>query len=151
LLTKLQDERAKEILTFMPILRTELDDFIGKACEEKVTLTTQQIKDLSKLWVIAIRQTKKVALRPETVHDIWNPACWDEYSKTLSTAKPFKGSSALLTMCKQMARSSQIAIAAKDSADKVPTKRKVGDLDGGEEEPKETKEVKRKKIKKNKS
>lgn len=125
LLINLQGERSEEISDFMPSLRRSLFDFL---CDETISLNTHQMKDLLKVGMLAIRQTKK-ALSPGLIHTVWKPEIWVE----LAASKRFKPSPSLQAMCKQMARISQSPSITEttETGNKVAiTKRKVDECDG---------------------
>jgi DNA polymerase phi len=131
----------------MPSLRQALFDLACAACDGTASLNAQQMRDLLKLAMMAIHQTKKLA-EPEKIPLIWQPVIWDELCEKLLASKRFKNASPLKTTCKRLAQLSQSAAATKaGSSDKLSTKRKAEEVDGREK----PKEVKRKKIKKNKA
>jgi DNA polymerase phi len=139
----------------MRILYTALVDIITKACEEKLALTTSQMKDLLKLGLTALRQTQRIASSRDTLQTIWRPDTWDALRKKVLASERFKTSTAVQNMCLQMAKLSQGTISPKNSKSGhvetylesvVATKRKadIADVGGGSVA---TKESKRKKVK----
>ncbi|PSS32180.1 hypothetical protein PHLCEN_2v2053 [Hermanssonia centrifuga] len=134
--------RDTEILEFMPGLRNAVQESVRDACSEE-SLTAAQVKELLKLALSAIRQTKRVASQ-EQLHTIWEPSSWETLSSALASADRFKSSTALQTMCKQI---SQLVTEGKLSKAKAPGKRKVDSLEGEEEVAASPKKVKRKKTK----
>jgi DNA polymerase phi len=135
----------------MPSFCRSLYDFACGACNETISLNAHQMKDLLKVGMLAIRQTKRAITSPEKLSLIWKPAVWEELSLKLAASKRFKTSPSLHAMCKQMARISQspspTVTTNAGKFDTVATKRKVGRIEGSEEEPTGTNEVKRKKTK----
>ncbi|THG98713.1 hypothetical protein EW026_g3515 [Hermanssonia centrifuga] len=137
-----ETNRDTEILEFMPGLRNAVQESIRVACSEE-SLTATQVKELLKLALSAIRQTKRVASQ-EQLRTIWEPSSWETLSSTLASADRFKSSTALQTMCKQI---SQLVTEEKLSKAKASGKRKVDSLEGEEEVATSPKKVKRKKTK----
>src|ERR1700733_3938230 len=66
-----QEDRQQEILSFMPRLNAALADFLTEACDEKLTLTAPQMKELFKLGLAAVRQTQRVVSSQDTLRATW--------------------------------------------------------------------------------
>ncbi|KDQ59553.1 hypothetical protein JAAARDRAFT_127225 [Jaapia argillacea MUCL 33604] len=145
-------EKKDEALMFIPTLRRCLSDTVSAACGEIATLTSAQLKDIFKVGLLGIRQTKRIISSPDDLPNLWLPATWDSLRDQLSGTERFKASTALLGMCKQMAQTSrapgdQAATGTKAKAPKGPTtKRKAAEITaGGEGEGLVSKKAKRKK------
>jgi len=142
----------------MPSLRNALFGFISNACDDKFTLTVLQMKELFKLGLQAIRQTKRIASSPQPAHTtIWEPSSWDALSARLGASERFKSSPTLRRMCRQMAQTSQATTPStkpqssrKDDMTAAAAKRKAEVVSGDEEEVATSKKITRKKIKQNK-
>ncbi|GBE82630.1 hypothetical protein SCP_0410150 [Sparassis crispa] len=150
------DHRA-DILKFIPTLRRSLHDVISNACGDTPTLTPAQMKELLKLGLTAVRQTKRFASSPEEVFSSWDPSTWNVLAGKLAASDRFKSSTGLQTMCKQMAQlaseTAQADIKAKASSEKsksnnatVTAKRKVNTLEDVEDTVKVSKKIKRQKV-----
>jgi DNA polymerase phi len=150
--THISGDKSQEIRDFMLSLRQALFDLTSGACNETVSLNTQQMKDLFKVGLLGIRQTKKLMPSSEDVALVWDPSAWDVLSTKLAISSRFKDSSALRTMCKQMAQTSQLTPLSQPKgapAEKLANKRKLATT-GEDEEPTTSKHSKRKKISKSK-
>jgi DNA polymerase phi len=128
----------------MPALRQSLFDFISSACDGTVSLTTRQLKDLFKLGLIAIRQTKRIILTSDKIPVIWQPTIWDELHKKLASSRRFKTSTALQSMCQNMGQMSRASPQLKSEG---ASKRKADDTSGDEGVVVTSKKTKRKKAK----
>ncbi|TFY61434.1 hypothetical protein EVG20_g7059 [Dentipellis fragilis] len=146
----------EEILSFMPTLRETLSRTISKACDETST-TPAHLKEVFKLALLGVRQTKRVASKPEDIARTWKPATWTELHTKLGANERLKSSTALVGMCKQIIQMTQIQEGKKGKKNeksgkgeedgevvKMQGKRKIVD---GEEAP-SVKKVKRTKSKK---
>ncbi len=104
----------------MPSLRKALYDVILSAAEEKLVLSTPQMKELFKLGLLAERQTSINV--PDGVEAIWLPETWTALQSKISAAPRYKSSPALATLCGRMAKVTK----------KVTTKRKATEATGEE-------------------
>lgn len=129
----------------MTSLRNALFELISSACDDKVVLTSPQMKDLFKLALHAIRQTKRLAPSPADVTTIWEPSSWDALHSKLVASERFKSSVAIHTLCRQM---SQICSTVSPAKPGAVQKRKADEASEDEEELPVTKKVKRKKASK---
>lgn len=123
-----------------------------------MTLSTAQTKDLLKVTLAALRQTKKVLASSGALASVWKPKSWDLLHKKLATCERYKASTALASMSQQIIDLSQESPVTKKSkaASKqnglevpaVPAKRKAtsGEID----EDASALKAKRKKVKKTK-
>lgn len=140
----------------MTLLRKALLDFATKACDDKVILTSAQMKDLFKLTLVAIKQTQRVGDTPATTQEVWQSESWKTLRGQLQASARFKNSSALQKMC---ARIESMTSATpkppkkhkKDGLVPVAAKRKAEEEASGTEEIVETKKTKRKRVKKDRS
>ncbi|EIW84995.1 hypothetical protein CONPUDRAFT_47531 [Coniophora puteana RWD-64-598 SS2] len=122
----------EQFLSFMPALRDTIYETIVAACKSDKDFTAAQIKDILKLGLQAIRQTRKVDSSKCT--KIWKPSLWEELHQNLASSERFKTSTNLLSMCKQMQQTAKVSeTAASKKAKKAqvngeegkPAKRKV--------------------------
>ncbi|KJA27489.1 hypothetical protein HYPSUDRAFT_35394 [Hypholoma sublateritium FD-334 SS-4] len=98
-------ERNDEAIVFMPILSHLLIQVADKSCTDEGGLTAPQMKDLLKLALLAVRQTKRIF--PASTQSIWRSQAWLTFSKTLKTSR-FKASTGLHKMCEQLIRTSEV-------------------------------------------
>ncbi|KAF4608345.1 DNA-directed DNA polymerase [Pleurotus pulmonarius] len=113
-------DRRNKVESFMPSLRKALYDVILSAAEEKLVLSTPQMKELFKLGLLAERQTSVNV--PDGVEAIWLPETWTTLQTKISAAPRYKSSPALATLCGRMAKVTK----------KVTTKRKATEATGEE-------------------
>lgn len=141
----------------MTKLRQELIEVMSTACDEAATLNATQMKDLFKLALLAIRQTRRIVPQSSNVSAIWEPSTWDKLRQQLAGAEHFKTSTTLHAMCQQTIQTSQATIspvkskvAQKDVSSETPSgkRKKVGK--SSEDEEVTPKPTKRKKVKKDK-
>jgi DNA polymerase phi len=133
-----------EVSEFMTSLRKSLLDVATNACDEKVTLSAPQLKEVLKLGLVAVRQTQRIS--PKSIGEIWQTDSWIVLSKRLRSCH-FKASPQLITMCEQIA----LIVGSADGS--IPTektkktaKRKAPDSNGVDK-PAAAKRAKRKKVK----
>lgn len=84
----------------MPTLRASLLDLATKACADQSKVTAAQMKDLFKLVLAAVRQTRRYA--EATVVEIWQPESWTTLKDTMVKSSKFASSVALHKMCDQV-------------------------------------------------
>jgi len=125
----------------MRSLKTALHDFAEECCKETGSLSTAQMKELFKLALTGVRQTKR--LSPSIVQSVWEPTTWIALQQNVKTSPRFNTSPVLPKMCEQVARMSQNS----DEEKSKPTKRKADQVNGDDAAGKESKKSKRKKIK----
>ena len=138
-----------EAVAFMPLLRELLLDIAQESCSEKGNLTAAQMKEIFKLGLLGVRQTKR--LSPPSTQQIWEPKSWRSLRQTLETSR-LKASPALQKMCEQVARMSEDVRSGKPSTKSVNTvasKRKVEEVNGDVTAAPPPKKSKRKKVKGN--
>ncbi|KAJ3512520.1 hypothetical protein NLJ89_g3472 [Agrocybe chaxingu] len=118
-----------EAIAFMPQLRQLLLELAEDSCGEKDNLSTQQLKELLKLALLAVRQTKRIS---PTTQSIWEPKAWKSLQLKLRNCSRFKASTGLHKMCEQtahMAEGSEKDASKKQS--QAPTaKRKADEIKG---------------------
>ena len=136
----------------MTSLRTELHQVSSDACDGTMELTAPQLKDILKLVLSAVRQTKRISSSAQTVTATWEPSKWANLGDKLSESKRFGNSKGLSTMCKQIAQVCQTSTSAPDAPEvekkKVGKKRKAHQVNGvaeGKSEGKEEKKTKKRK------
>jgi DNA polymerase phi len=140
----------------MPKLRQEMIDTMTSACDGAATLNAAQMKDLFKLALLAIRQTRRVVPQSDDMSTIWEPSAWDNLRKKLGATERFKTSTALHAMCEQTIRALQVTSSPtkskgprKDIKSETPSAKRKKEVKGSEDEAKVTpKPTKRKKVKK---
>lgn len=131
----------------MPLLRELLLDLAQESCSEKGNLTAAQMKEIFKLGLLGVRQTKR--LSPSSTQQIWEPKSWRTLHQNLKMSR-LKASPALQKMCEQVARMSEDAPSGKPSAknaNPVASKRKVEEVNSDDVTATTPKKSKRKKVK----
>ena len=87
----------------MATLRKALLDTISNACsDDSSSVQPAHVKELLKLALVAVRQTKRVASSTDEAASTWQPAKWTALSSTLAANDRFKASVGLQAMCKQI-------------------------------------------------
>ncbi|OBZ75369.1 DNA polymerase V, partial [Grifola frondosa] len=151
-------DRGPEILAVMPVLRQAVYDVVSKECDSEPTLIPAQVKEVLKLGLVAVRQTKRVSSAGKEVATIWEPSSWETLATKLAGSERFKTSTGLQAMCKQIMNMVREAPAANSKTSgpqegaktkNVAAKRKVDTLDeeDGVTEPKKPKHKKARKAK----
>lgn len=150
-----QGDRKAEIVAFMPTLRKAILDTISPACEGESALQPSHVKDMLKLALVAVRQTKRVCSTGKELSSAWEPTQWSELSDRLSKSERFKASVGLQAMCKQIVQLLQVAKAdakavgqSKKEKGKAGAKRKAEDTVDDVEEGATTESGKKAKHKK---
>ncbi|CAL1703687.1 unnamed protein product [Somion occarium] len=146
-------DHKEEIISFMPSLRDAILAAVSKACTE-ASLTAAHVKEILKLAISAVRQSKRIVSSPEELATLWDPSSWEELSKNLATSDSLKAAAGLQNLCKQVIRAVNQSSTKDSTSSNKPssgaTKRKADDGEQGDEEV-VTKKAKRKKVNKNKS
>ncbi|RDX52694.1 hypothetical protein OH76DRAFT_1399938 [Lentinus brumalis] len=155
-------DRKAEVLAFVPKLRQAILDTLSNACSATGATSVQpaQAKEILKLALMAVRQTKRVAQNDAELSSAWEPSKWSDLSGSLASSDRLKASVGLQAMCKQIIQlvqddkaGSKASDKSKDKAKATATKRKAGDagVDGEGDEKESGKKAKHKKAKKAKS
>ena len=135
----------------MPRLNAALADFLTEACDEKLTLTAPQMKELFKLGLAAVRQTQRVVSSQDTLRTTWRPSMWDILHKKVASSERFKTSTAL-PMCLQMVKLSQGTTTSKiakggTGVESATAAKRKADTNANDEGATTTRKAKRKKVK----
>ena len=136
-----QGEEPAAIMTFHKALQKAILDLITLSVDDDRGLSPTQIKDLLKLVLSCIRQTRKTT--ESLTIQAWDPAAWKTLHGRLSSSDRFKSSSSVLNMCRQV---ESTAVQCKQA---VGGKRKAESDEAAETDPSKTSN--RKKQKKRKS
>ncbi|KAI8998993.1 DNA polymerase phi-domain-containing protein [Trametes punicea] len=148
-------DRKAEILAFMPTLRQAILDTLSDACTGDSSLTAAHAKEILKLALVAVRQTKRFASNTEEAASIWEPSTWSDLSAKLASSDRFKASVGLQAMCKQVDQLLQESNATGTKASgtgKATTKRKAEEeVTGDDKGVASGKKAKHKKARKEKS
>lgn len=135
----------------MKALSSALSTTLMKACDEPPTLTAAQKKELLKLALASVKQTRRSPSMQEHVPEIWPSTVWQNFQTKLAVTERFKASKALHSIAKQISQAitgANIATKPRKSGaiDAMPIKRKaVEGVDSGGKE-----KIKRKRPKKEK-
>ncbi|KAJ3012367.1 hypothetical protein NUW54_g1893 [Trametes sanguinea] len=148
-------DRKDEILTFMPELRQAILDTLSNACTGESSLTPAHAKEILKLALLGVRQTKRFTSSAEEAASIWEPSKWSDLSSKLASSDRFKASVGLQAMCKQLVQLLQESNTAGTKASgkqKAATKRKADEVAAEDEGTASSgKKAKHKKARKEKS
>lgn len=136
-----QGEEPAAITTFHKALQKIILGLITLSVDDDRGLSPTQTKDLLKLVLFCIRQTRKTT-EPLTIQ-VWDPAAWKTLHGQLSSSNRFKSSSSVLNMCRQ------VESTAAQCKQAVGGKRKAESDEATETDP--SKKSNRKKQKKSKS
>ncbi|KAG0705011.1 DNA polymerase phi-domain-containing protein [Suillus ampliporus] len=90
---------SQDVLSFIPKLHTSTLQFINSACDDQVSLSAAQIKDLFKLVMLGIRQASKV---DSSNQNVWDSGAWRTLHGRLAASKRFGSSIAVLKLCSQV-------------------------------------------------
>ncbi|KAI0781313.1 DNA polymerase phi-domain-containing protein [Trametes elegans] len=146
-------DRKTEILAFMPKLRQAIIDTLSNACTGESSLTPAHAKEILRLALVSVRQTKRFASSTDEASSLWEPSRWEELSSKLAASDRFKSSVGLQAMCKQviqLLQDSSTAVAKASGKNKAATKRKAEEV-AVDETAAPGKKVKHKKARKEKS
>ncbi|KAH9857639.1 DNA polymerase phi-domain-containing protein [Lenzites betulinus] len=145
-------DRKPEILAFMPELRQAILDTLSNACSSESSLTAAHAKEILKLALVSVRQTKRFASSVEDASSIWVPSKWSDLSSNLAASDTFKSAVGLQAMCKQIVQLLQQSntTTKAPSKDKASAKRKAEEATA-EEGAASGKRTKHKKARKEKS
>ncbi|KAI0668533.1 DNA polymerase phi-domain-containing protein [Trametes maxima] len=138
-----------EILIFMPKLRQAILDALSNACSSESTLTPAHAKEILKLALTAVRQTKRFASGADEASSVWEPSKWTDLSSKLASSDRFKSAVGLQAMCKQIVQLLQDSNTKASVKDKAATKRKADEavVEEGAASGKKTKHKKARKEK----
>ena len=82
--------------------KTILEKFSTACSDDASTFQPAHAKELLKLALVAVRQTKRVSASVEEAAGAWQPTKWTTLSGTLAGNERFKASAGLQAMCKQI-------------------------------------------------
>ena len=128
---------------------------MSQACDASDgSLTAAQLKDILKLAILAIRQSRKICGDQESAA-VWDASLWNGLSTKFASSSRLKSSTGLQSSCKEIVRliEQSTKSGANHAEDGVPNdkaavgKRKAGEL----EEAPEPQKTKSKKVKKAKA
>ncbi|KAF9466352.1 DNA polymerase phi-domain-containing protein [Collybia nuda] len=138
---------SSDIPKFVTSLEKLLLELATSACEETVTLSASQLKEVLKVGLVTAKQIQRMA--PAVIGETWQIDAWNALSNRLGSCH-FKTSPQLKAMCEQIARVVHVAGGSVTEKSGKVTKRKAPDSNR-DERPTAEKGTKRKKIKTNKS
>ncbi|KAH6918992.1 DNA-directed DNA polymerase [Coprinopsis sp. MPI-PUGE-AT-0042] len=130
-------EEPSIVKEFMKNLRHLLLDIGAQSCSEKPKLNAAQLKEILKLALAGVRQTKRVVA--DALQDTWQPDSWASLKTSLQGSPRFGSSAAVHKQCEQIALLSRPAEA--DSGRNSKKKRKA------DSEPEVKAKTKTKKVK----
>jgi len=90
-----------EVPEFMRSLRYAIFTTITDACDDADSLSASQVKDLLKLSLLGVRQTKRVTTDPTDLQAIWDVPGLISLSEKLGSSR-FKTATSLQALCKQL-------------------------------------------------
>ncbi|KAI0648248.1 DNA polymerase phi-domain-containing protein [Trametes meyenii] len=138
-----------EILALMPKLRQAILDALFNACSGESTLTPAHAKEILRLALTAVRQTKRFASETDKASSVWEPPKWSDLSSKLASSDRFKSAVGLQSMCKQIVQLLQDSNTKASGKDKAVAKRKADEavVDEGAASGKKAKHKKARKEK----
>ncbi|OJA13731.1 hypothetical protein AZE42_02950 [Rhizopogon vesiculosus] len=89
----------EDVLSFILKLHRSILHFIDSACDDQVSLSAVQIKDLLKLVMLGVRQASKVDINNQSA---WDSGAWHTLHERLVASKRFGSSTAVLKLCSQV-------------------------------------------------
>ncbi|OAX39198.1 hypothetical protein K503DRAFT_690102 [Rhizopogon vinicolor AM-OR11-026] len=89
----------EDVLSFILKLQRSVLHFIDSACDDQVSLSAVQIKDLLKLVMLGVRQASKVDISNQSA---WDSGAWHTLHERLVASKRFGSSTAVLKLCSQV-------------------------------------------------
>ncbi|KAG1782776.1 DNA polymerase phi-domain-containing protein [Suillus placidus] len=90
---------SQDVLSFILKLHTSVLHFIDSACDDEVSLSAAQIKDLFKLVMLGVHQTSKV---DSSNQNVWDSGAWRTLHGRLVASKRFGSSIAILKLCSRV-------------------------------------------------
>ncbi|KAI0831759.1 DNA polymerase phi-domain-containing protein [Trametes gibbosa] len=123
-------DRKPEILAFMPTLRQAIADTLSSACDSESSLTPAHAKEILKLALVSVRQTKRFASSVGEASTLWEPSTWSDLSSKLASSERFKTAVGLQAMCKQIVQLLQesTTTAKASGKEKASAKRKAEEV-----------------------
>lgn len=155
----IQDGVSEDLSSFIPSLQdTVIDLFTSSATSG--ALTTAQMKDVFKLVLTAIRQTKRFSKDSMEAGSLWKSDAWDALLEQLTTSEKYGQATGLHAMCKQVrdatrvsepreakkAKKSEETATSGEKPSKSKTKRKAKEVEAPSEKPPKPKRKKAKVI-----
>lgn len=119
-----------DLLTVMPSFCDTLYGLLSRACDDELSLTAAQMKDLLKIALSTQRQAHRIDPNQEKKN--WCDSNWGKLHTRLQESSRFKSSKGLHSMCSQLIKGSQAGAKSATTEASVPKpKRKLRDGDEG--------------------
>ncbi|KIJ68933.1 hypothetical protein HYDPIDRAFT_23808 [Hydnomerulius pinastri MD-312] len=96
----LEDDQPAAVSSFQKALQKAILDLVNSAIDEKLSLSPSQVKDVLKVVLLCMRQTRKANQSMNT--EAWDSAAWQTLRSRLSSSDRFKSSPSVLTICRQV-------------------------------------------------
>ncbi|KAF9246115.1 DNA polymerase phi-domain-containing protein [Melanogaster broomeanus] len=109
-------EQPTAIASFQRALQKTILQLVNSSIDDDLGLTPSQVKDLLKVVLLSVRQTRKAG--ESAAVEVWDPAAWKELHSKLSSSNRFSSSPSVLNMCRQVetaVASCKLAPQTKDS------------------------------------
>jgi DNA polymerase phi len=129
---------SQDALSFILKLNTSVLHFIDSACDDEVSLSAAQIKDLFKLVMLGIRQASKV---DSSNQNTWDSGAWRTLHGRLVASKRFGSSIAIHKLCSRVGSALQAQHGKQHKL--IASKRKAEEVEA-ESVPSDTKRKKKK-------
>jgi DNA polymerase phi len=129
---------SQDVLSFILKLNTSVLHFIDSACDDEVSLSAAQIKDLFKLVMLGIRQASKV---DSSNQNTWDSGAWRTLHGRLVASKRFGSSIAIHKLCSRVGSALQAQHGRQHKL--IASKRKAEEVEA-ESVPSDTKRKKKK-------
>lgn len=128
----------------MSAVQSQLLATITAACADDSTTTAHVLKEVGKLSLLAVRQSRRLLSSAEMAAT-WNQSKWENAAAGLKACPRFSSSTALQKMFKQVA---QMIVMEEDKGSVKATKRKAQAIESPDDPPATKKGTKRKKSSK---
>jgi len=146
-----QDGISDDLSSFIPSLQDTIVALLTSSVTSG-TLTTAQMKDVFKLVLTAIRQTKRFFKNDKEAGSLWKSNAWDGLLQRLMSSEKYGQATGLHAMCKQVrdatrvseprkaeAKTSGEATKRDEKPSKPKAKRKVEEVEAPSERPQKPK------------
>lgn len=125
----IKDSDRSEIIAFLKTFGQAVYTIVSEACDDPESLTSTQMKELMKLSLLAIRQTKRATSGSSDLHVAFAASDWTLLLQNLKVSR-FKTATSLHVMCQQLlaaVRSNTEGVVVEDTKGGNQKKRKAGD------------------------
>ena len=149
----LQDSISEDLSSFIPSLQETVTALLTSAVTSGA-LTTAQMKDVFKLVLTAVRQTKRFFKSDSAAGSLWKSDTWDGLLQRLTSSEKYGQATGLHAMCKQVRDATRVSgprkaeaetsggVTVGDEKPRLKAKRKAGEVEASLEKPRKPKKKK---------